>query len=85
MEESEKLRAEIELAEALLRTEASQLEELGEKRRLIVDGIAELQGPSEMWATYVADVDAMIAMTRARIDELMTLRDESQARLAMRQ
>jgi len=78
------LNAEVELAEALLRTEANQLQELAEKRRLIVDGIAELEVPSEVWEAYIRDIDAMIAMTQARMDELATLRDEVRARLAMR-
>jgi chromosome segregation ATPase len=77
MTEAERLQAEIDLAEALLRTELAQLQELEEKRRIITDGIAEIDGPSELWEHYIDEIDGSIAAARQRVEELTTLRDES--------
>ena len=68
--EFERLQAELNLAEALLRTESSQLAELEEKRRMLADGIAEIEAPSELWDRYLQEVDDAIAALRARIAEL---------------
>lgn len=77
MNERERLQAELDLAEALLRTEAGQLQELEEKRRMLADGVAEIKAPSELWERYLQEVDDAITAVRARIAELATLRDET--------
>lgn len=79
--EAERLRAELSLAEHLLQAEMNHLEELAEKRRLIADGIAEIEAPSEMWEQYIDEVDGAIGMARARIEALASLRDETRMRL----
>lgn len=85
MTEDEKLQAEIDLADALLRAEASHLQELEEKRRLIADGIADLQVPSELWERYLHEVDQQIDLAGARLDQLQRLRDQTQAQMETKQ
>jgi hypothetical protein len=75
--ERERLQAELDLAEMLLRVESGQLQELEEKRCMLANGIAGLEAPSELWARYLQEVDEAIAAGRERIAELATLRDET--------
>lgn len=81
MTEAEKLRAELALAEQLLRAESSHLQELEEKRRLLGDGLAELEAPSELWDQYLAEVDAQIEIAGTRLQDLQRLRDATRAQL----
>lgn len=81
MDETQRLQAELDLAERVLRSEMSHLQELEEKRRLIADGIAEISAPSELWERYLEEIDTAARMARTRIDELAELRDTAQARL----
>lgn len=85
VEESEKLQRELRLVEALLQTEANLLQELQEKRRLIVDGVSELVAPSALWEDYLEEVDAAIAIAERRVESLAELRDRAEAQLARRQ
>lgn len=85
MTEDEKLRAEIELCDALLRAEAAHLQELEEKRRMISDGVGELEVPSQMWERYLAEVDRQIEIAGSRLDQLQRLRDQTLAQLEPKQ
>lgn len=81
MTEAEKLQAELDLAEALLRAEAAHLQELEEKRRMIADGIAELEAPSELWEQYQEEIDRQIDLAGTRLDQLQRLRDQTKLQL----
>lgn len=85
MDEADRMRAELELAEAVLRGEANQLQELAEKRRLVVDGLSEISAPSEMWEQYLEEIDDAIATAQRRIEALCTLCAEMRARSSTRQ
>jgi len=79
--EAEKLQAEMALLDRLLQAEMAHLQELDEKRRLITDGIADIQGPSEIWEDYIAEIDDVIRIARSRVDALARHRDETQRTL----
>jgi hypothetical protein len=81
MTEAEKLQAELDLAEALLRAEAGHLQELEEKRRMIADGIAELEAPSDLWERYLAEIDRQVEIAGTRLDQLQRLRDQTRLQL----
>ena len=79
--ERERLEAELALTEHLLRAESQHVQELGEKRRLITDGLAELSTASDLWDHYLDEIDDALAAARNRIDELDYLREDIRSRL----
>jgi len=79
--ERARLEAELALTEQLLRTENQHIQELGEKRRLIADGLAELSTASDLWDHYLDEVDRALAAARDRIDELDYLREDIRSHL----
>lgn len=79
--ERARLNAELDLTEQLLRTESQHLQELDEKRRLIVDGVSDLSAPSGMWEHYLDEIDQAMMAARNRIDELDHLREEIRSHL----
>lgn len=76
---------ELVLIDALLRAEIAHLQELEEKRRMIADGVAELEAPSEMWEQYLDEVDQQTDVSGARLEQLQRLRDQLQAEQAPKQ
>jgi septal ring factor EnvC (AmiA/AmiB activator) len=82
MTEAEKLQAELDLVEQLLRAESSHLQELQEKRRMIAEGLRELEAPSDLWARYVEEIDGQIEIAGTRLEDLQRLREATRAQLA---
>ncbi len=82
VEESEKLQQELRLVEALLQSEINMLQELHEKRRLIVDGLAEIEAPSALWEEYLQEVDANLGIAEQRVASLSELRERAEAQFS---
>lgn len=82
VEESENVRRELRLVEALLQSEANMLQELHEKRRLIVDGLAEIDAPSALWEEYLQEVDASVDIAERRVASLTELHERAEAQLS---
>lgn len=85
MTDEQSHQAELTLVDTLLRSEIAHLQELEEKRRMIADGVAALEAPSEMWEQYLEEVDQQIDVAGTRLDQLQRLRDELQAEWATKQ
>lgn len=79
--EIRRLHAELSLTEAIARSEANHLQELVEKRRMIADGLAEIAAASDMWDSYLDEVDDAIATAQVRIEILVRLRDVLRERI----
>ena len=85
MTDEQSHQAELNLVDTLLRAEIAHLQELEEKRRMIADGVAVLNAPSEMWEQYLGEVDQQIDVAGSRLDQLQRLRDQMQAEQATKQ